>query len=85
VCVWDASGNGWQTMYMPAHALLSVVHSAQSGRVMKKPEKSERLVVQVEPQLKKQLERYSEESGVPMSEFCRRAVVEALKRVQVKK
>ena len=47
---------------------------------MKKPEKSERLVVQVEPALKKQLERYSEQSGVLMSEFIRRAIVEALKR-----
>jgi len=67
-------------MYISAHASPSVVHS--QGGPMKKPEKSERLVVQVEPALKKQLERYSEQSGVLMSEFIRRAIVEALKRAK---
>jgi Ribbon-helix-helix domain len=44
--------------------------------------KSERLVVQVEPKLKEALERYSKTSGVPISEFVRRAIVEALKKVK---
>ena len=43
--------------------------------------KSERLVVQMEPKLKVALEQYSKISGVPISEFVRRALVEALKRV----
>jgi hypothetical protein len=43
--------------------------------------KDERLVVQVEPRLKKALMAYSKESGVPVSEFVRRALVEALKKV----
>jgi len=44
--------------------------------------KSERLVVQVEPKLKEALERYSKTSGVPISEFVRRAIVEALKKAK---
>lgn len=44
--------------------------------------KSERLVVQVEPKLKEALEQYSKTSGVPISEFVRRAIVEALKKVK---
>ena len=44
--------------------------------------KSERLVVQVEPKLKEALERYSKTSGVPISEFVRRAIMEALKKVK---
>lgn len=47
-----------------------------------KRQKSERLVVQVEPTLKKQLEEYSERSGVLMSEFIRRAIVEALRKAK---
>jgi hypothetical protein len=43
--------------------------------------KDERLVVQVELNLKKALMVYSKESGVPVSEFVRRALVEALKKV----
>jgi predicted HicB family RNase H-like nuclease len=45
------------------------------------PMKNERLVVQVEPSLKKALMAYSKESGVPISEFIRRVLVEALKKV----
>jgi hypothetical protein len=44
--------------------------------------KSERLVVQMEPKLKEALEQYSKTSGVPISEFVRRAIVEALKKVK---
>jgi len=44
--------------------------------------KSERLVVQMEPKLKEALERYSKQSGVPISEFVRRAISEALKKVK---
>jgi len=44
--------------------------------------KSERLVVQMEPKLKEALERYSKTSGVPISEFVRRAIVEALKKAK---
>ena len=44
--------------------------------------KSERLVVQMEPKLKETLEQYSKTSGVPISEFVRRAIVEALKKVK---
>lgn len=44
--------------------------------------KSERLVVQMEPRLKEALEQYSKTSGVPISEFVRRAIVEALKKVK---
>ena len=44
--------------------------------------KSERIVVQVEPALKKALEDYSKESGVLVSEFVRRAIIEALKKVK---
>lgn len=47
-----------------------------------KPKKSERLVVQVEPALKKALESFTQESGVPISEFVRRAIMEALKKVK---
>jgi len=43
--------------------------------------KDERLVVQVEPSLKKALMSYSKETGVPVSEFIRRVLVEALKKV----
>jgi hypothetical protein len=43
--------------------------------------KNERLVVQVEPSLKKALMAYSKESGFPISEFIRRVLVEALKKV----
>jgi hypothetical protein len=46
------------------------------------PQKSERIVVQVEPILKKALENYSKQSGVPVSEFVRRAVVQALRAVK---
>jgi hypothetical protein len=42
--------------------------------------KDERLVVQLEPKLKKALMDYSKETGVPVSEFVRRVLVEALKR-----
>jgi hypothetical protein len=44
--------------------------------------KSERLVVQMEPKLKEALEQYSKTSGVPISEFVRRTIVEALKKVK---
>ncbi len=43
--------------------------------------KDERLVVQVELSLKKALMAYSKESGVPISEFVRRALIDALKKV----
>jgi hypothetical protein len=43
--------------------------------------KNERLVVQVEPSLKKALMAHSKETGVPVSEFIRRVIVEALKKV----
>jgi Ribbon-helix-helix domain len=49
---------------------------------MKKREKTERLVVQMEPKLKADLERYSQETGVPISEFVRRTLVEALKKTK---
>ena len=42
--------------------------------------KTERLVVQMEPVLKKALDARSNETGVPVSEFVRRALVEALKK-----
>jgi len=45
--------------------------------------KSERLVVQMEPKLKEALEQYSKTSGVPISEFVRRAIVEALKKSEM--
>ena len=44
--------------------------------------KTERIVVQVEPALKKALEDYFKESGVRVSEFVRRAIIEALKKVK---
>ena len=44
--------------------------------------KSERLVVQMEPKLKEALEHYSKTSGVPISEFVRRAIAQALKKVK---
>ena len=47
----------------------------------KRVTKEDRLVVQVEPGLKKALHDYSKESGVPISEFVRRALVEALRKV----
>jgi metal-responsive CopG/Arc/MetJ family transcriptional regulator len=47
-------------------------------------QKSERIVVQVEPTLKKALEDYSKESGVPVSEFVRRAIVQALKALKTR-
>jgi hypothetical protein len=43
--------------------------------------KTERLVVQLEPALKKALMSYSQKSGVPISEFVRRALTEALRKV----
>jgi hypothetical protein len=46
--------------------------------------KSERIVVQVEPTLKKALEDYSKESGVPVSEFVRRAIAQALKALKTR-
>ncbi len=42
--------------------------------------KTERLVVQLEPALKKALEARSKQTGVPISEFVRRTLVEALKK-----
>jgi hypothetical protein len=48
----------------------------------KKREKTERIVLQVDPKFKKAIEDYSVESGVPMSEFIRRAIVVALKQVR---
>jgi Ribbon-helix-helix domain len=42
--------------------------------------KTERLVVQLEPALKKALETRSKETGVPISEFVRRTLVNALKK-----
>ncbi|HEX4426005.1 MAG TPA: ribbon-helix-helix domain-containing protein [Terriglobales bacterium] len=42
--------------------------------------KTERLVVQLEPALKKALEARSNATGVPISEFVRRTLVEALKK-----
>jgi hypothetical protein len=47
---------------------------------MKEKKKSERLVVQMDADFKKQLEDRSKATGVPISEFVRRALVEALKR-----
>jgi hypothetical protein len=44
--------------------------------------KTERLVVQVEPAVKKAVLDYSKKSGVPLSEFVRRAIQEALKKVK---
>jgi hypothetical protein len=49
---------------------------------MAKAEKTERLVVQMEPKLKADLEHYSQETGVPISEFVRRTLVEALKKTK---
>ena len=49
---------------------------------MAKAEKTERLVVQMEPKLKADLERHSQETGVPISEFVRRTLVEALKKTK---
>jgi Ribbon-helix-helix domain len=49
---------------------------------MAKAEKTERLVVQMEPKLKADLEPYSQETGVPISEFVRRTLVEALKKTK---
>jgi hypothetical protein len=42
--------------------------------------KTERLVVQMEAALKKALDARSKETGVPVSEFVRRALVEALRK-----
>jgi hypothetical protein len=42
--------------------------------------KTERLVVQMDPALKKALDARSKETGVPISEFVRRSLVEALKK-----
>jgi hypothetical protein len=42
--------------------------------------KTERLVVQMDPTLKKALDARSKETGVPISEFVRRSLVEALKK-----
>jgi len=42
--------------------------------------KTERLVVQVEPSVKKALEARSKLTGVPISEFVRRTIAEALKK-----
>jgi hypothetical protein len=42
--------------------------------------KTERLVVQLEPILKKALEARSKETGVPISEFVRRTLDAALKK-----
>ena len=42
--------------------------------------KTDRLVVQMEPALKKALEARSKQTGVPISEFVRRALVESLKK-----
>jgi post-segregation antitoxin (ccd killing protein) len=42
--------------------------------------KTERLVVQVEPSVKKALEARSKATGVPISEFVRRTIAEALKK-----
>jgi Ribbon-helix-helix domain len=42
--------------------------------------KTERLVVQLEPSLKKALEARSKQTGVPISEFVRRSLAEALKK-----
>jgi Ribbon-helix-helix protein, copG family len=47
---------------------------------MKEKKKSERLVVQMDADFKKQLDERSRTTGVPISEFVRRALVEALKR-----
>jgi hypothetical protein len=49
---------------------------------MAKAEKTERLVVQMEPKLKAKLEHYSQETGVPISEFVRRSLTEALKKAR---
>ncbi len=46
------------------------------------PAKSERLVVQMEPKLKADLESLSKETGVPVSEFVRRTLVDALKKAK---
>ena len=48
----------------------------------RKREKTERIVLQVDPKFKKAIEAYSVESGVPMSEFIRRAIATALKQVR---
>jgi hypothetical protein len=42
--------------------------------------KTDRLVVQMEPTLKKALEARSKQTGVPISEFVRRALVESLRK-----
>jgi hypothetical protein len=42
--------------------------------------KTDRLVVQMEPALKKALEARSKQTGVPISEFVRRALVESLRK-----
>jgi hypothetical protein len=36
----------------------------------------------MEPKLKQMLERYSKRSGVPISEFVRRAIVQAFKTIK---
>jgi len=48
----------------------------------RKREKTERIVLQVDSGFKKVLEDYSTKSGVPMSEFIRRAIATALKQVK---
>jgi len=50
---------------------------------MAKAEKTKRLVVQMEPKLKAELERYSRQTGVPISEFVRRSLTEALKKTRL--
>jgi hypothetical protein len=47
---------------------------------MKDKKKSERLVVQMDADFKRQLDDRSKLTGVPISEFVRRVLVEALKK-----
>jgi post-segregation antitoxin (ccd killing protein) len=47
---------------------------------MKEKKKSERLVVQMDADFKRQLDNRSKLTGVPISEFVRRALAEALKK-----
>jgi ribbon-helix-helix CopG family protein len=51
---------------------------------MKNRNMTERLVVQLDAKMKAALDQHSQESGVPISEFVRRAVVAALKAVKEK-
>jgi len=60
------------------HAVVGVLVWSERGYMKKK--KSERLVVQMDADFKRQLDNRSKLTGMPISEFVRRALAEALKR-----